>query len=61
MRGPLPVRNLPAAPPECLVGSEIARQAQGGICRDRAFAVHDLVEAPRRNADITRQPIPADP
>jgi hypothetical protein len=48
------------AHPESLGASEIARQAQGGIRRYRVFAMHDLVDTPRRNADITCQPILAD-
>ena len=46
--------------PESLGGSEIARQTQGGVRRDRAFAMHDLVDALRRNTHVTCQPILAD-
>ncbi len=45
------------AHPECLGSAEIARQTQGAVRRDCTFTMHDFVDATRRNADVTRQPV----
>ena len=40
------------AHPEWLGSSKIACQTQGGIRRYRAFAMHDLIDTPRRNSNF---------
>ena len=43
--------------PELRRGAEVAPEAQCGIRRNAALAEHNLVDAPRRDADIGRKPV----
>ena len=43
--------------PEVLGHSKVARQAKSSVCRDSSLPVHNLVDSPRGNTDILRQPV----
>ena len=46
--------------PELRLHAEELPEPQGGIRRDSALALHDLVDAPRRHADALGKALPAE-
>jgi len=43
--------------PKALAGPEVTSKSQGGVGRDGALAVHNLIDSPWRHADVMRKPI----